>query len=65
MCTNAFIQNKDKTVREENLNLDAMNGKEREEAIFKMKLELERLSGLPDDDDSFFMTIKGGSPLKS
>jgi hypothetical protein len=65
MCTNAFIQNKDKTVREENLNLDAMNGKEREEAIFKMKLELERLSGLPDDDDSFFTTIKGGSPLKS
>jgi hypothetical protein len=42
-----------------------MNGKEREEAIFKMKLELERLSGLPDDDDSFFTTIKGGSPLKS
>ena len=30
MCTTAFIQNKDKTVREENFNLDGMNGKERE-----------------------------------
>ena len=64
MCTNAFIQNKDKTVREENFNLDGMNGKEREEAMFKMKLELERLSELPDDDDSFFKSISA-SPLKS
>jgi hypothetical protein len=44
MCTTAFIQNKDKTVREENLNLDGMNSKEREEAMFKMKMELEKLS---------------------
>lgn len=64
MCTNAFIQNKDKTVKEENFNLDGMNGKEREEAMFKMKLELERLSELPDDDDSFFTQISA-SPLKS
>lgn len=54
MCTNAFIQNKDKTVLEDNFNLDGMNSKERDEAMYKMKLELERLSGLPDDDDSFF-----------
>jgi hypothetical protein len=41
-----------------------MNGKEREEAMFKMKLELERLSELPDDDESFFTQISA-SPLKS
>jgi hypothetical protein len=34
MCTNAFIQNKDKTVRPENLNLDTMNSKEKEQAMF-------------------------------
>lgn len=42
-----------------------MNSKERDEAMFKMKLELERLSELPDDNDSFFAVIKGGSPLSS
>jgi hypothetical protein len=65
MSTTAYIQNKDKTVREENFNLDGMNSKERDEAMFKMKLELERLSELPDDNDSFFTVIKGGSPLAS
>lgn len=64
VCTSAFIQNKDKTVREENLNFDGMNSKQREEAMFKMKLELEKLSELPDDNDSFFSEIKS-SPMKS
>jgi hypothetical protein len=44
MCTTAYIQNKDKTVREENLNLDSMNSKERDEVMFKMKRELEKFS---------------------
>ncbi len=38
LTSTALIQNKDKTVREENLNLDGMNSKEREEAMYKMKL---------------------------
>lgn len=65
MCTTAYIQNKDKTVREENLNLDGMNSKEREEVMFKMKRELEKFSSLPDDDESFFTTIKNASPLNT
>lgn len=54
LTSTALIQNKDKTVREENLNLDGMNSKEREEAMYKMKLQLEKLAELPDEDDSFF-----------
>ncbi len=65
MCTTAYIQNKDKTVREENLNLDSMNSKERDEVMFKMKRELEKFSQLPDDDDSFFTAIKNASPLNT
>jgi hypothetical protein len=64
MCSSAFIQNKDKTVREENLNLDSMNSKEREEAVYKMQMELERLSDLPDESSAFFSAINH-SPLKS
>lgn len=54
MCTSAFIQNKDKTVTTKNLNLDGMNSKEREEVMYKMKLELDNLAQMADDDDSFF-----------
>ncbi len=65
MCTNAFIQNKDKTVRAENLNLDTMNSSEKEEVMYKMKMELERMSELPDDNDSFFTSVKNASPLNT
>lgn len=41
MTTKAHFDNQDKTVRVENMNIDAMNSKEREEIIYKMKLELE------------------------
>lgn len=51
-------------MREENLNLDSMNSKEREEAMFRMKVELERLSELPDESGAFFSAINH-SPLKS
>jgi hypothetical protein len=37
LCTSAFFQNKEKTIREEHLNLDSMNSKEKDEVIFKMK----------------------------
>jgi hypothetical protein len=65
MCTNAFIQNKDKTVRTENLNLDSMNSKEKEEVMFRMKHELERISQLADDQESFFSNLKTASPLNT
>ena len=65
MCTNAFIQNKDKTVRTENLNLDSMNSREKEEVMFKMKRELERLGQLADDNETFFSNIKNASPLNT
>lgn len=41
LCTVAFYHNKEKTIREENLNLDSLVGKEREEVVFKMKMQLE------------------------
>lgn len=37
LCTTAFFHNKEKTIREEHLNLDAMNSKEKEEIVYKMK----------------------------
>ena len=43
---NAFFHNKDKTIRIENLNYDAMTTKEREKLIYNMKIELEEMSEL-------------------
>ena len=37
LCTNAFFHNKEKRVREESMNIDSMNSKEREEIFFRMK----------------------------
>ncbi len=37
LCTSAFFHNKEKTIREEHLNFDAMNSKEKEEIIYRMK----------------------------
>lgn len=42
-----------------------MNSKEREEAMFKMKIELEKLSELPSDNESFFSNINSNSALNS
>lgn len=63
MCTSAFFHNKDKTVRVENLNLDAMNSKEKEEVMYRMKNELEKLSELPSDNESFFTSVQNHNPL--
>jgi hypothetical protein len=65
LTSTALIQNKDKTVRQDNLNLDGMNSKEREEAMYKMKLQLEKLAELPDENESFFKSIKSGNALQS
>ena len=37
LCTSAFFHNKEKTIREEHLNLDSMETKEREEVVFRMR----------------------------
>lgn len=54
LCTNAFFHNKEKTVREENLDLDSMNTKEKELVMYNMKRELEELSELPNHKSSLF-----------
>jgi hypothetical protein len=42
-----------------------MNSSEKEEVMYKMKMELERMSELPDDNDSFFTSVKNASPLNT
>lgn len=57
LCTNAFYHNKEKTVRHENLDLDAMNSEERELMIYQMKRELEEMSELPIQNENFFSKV--------
>mmetsp|Transcript_34947 Transcript_34947/g.53649 ORF Transcript_34947/g.53649 Transcript_34947/m.53649 type:complete len:493 (+) Transcript_34947:413-1891(+) len=57
LCTNAFFHNKDKTVREENLDLDSLTSQEREKVIYKLKKELEDMSAVADHQDSFFSPV--------
>lgn len=47
LCTTAFFHNKEKTIRLEHLNLDAMNSTEKEEIVYKMKKQLEQMGELP------------------
>lgn len=47
LCTTAFFHNKEKTIREEHLNLDSLDSKEREQVVYRMKKQLEALSELP------------------
>lgn len=65
LCTSAFFHNKDKTVREDTLNLDALNSEEKKEVMYKMKRQLEELGELPLDKDSFFTNIGKVSPLQT
>lgn len=44
ISTKAFFDRKDKVVRQEKLNYDLMNSKEKEEVMYKMKAELEKYS---------------------
>ena len=37
LCTKAFFHNKEKTIRDEHLNLDSLSTKEREEVVFRMR----------------------------
>lgn len=65
LCTSAFFHNKDKTVREENLDLDSLNSEEKEEVMFKMKRQLEELGELPLDKEGFFTSVSKVSPLQT
>jgi|LauGreDrversion4_2_1035121.scaffolds.fasta_scaffold196587_1 hypothetical protein len=47
LCTTAFFHNKEKTIREEHLNLDSLDSKEKEQVIYRMKKQLEAMSVLP------------------
>ncbi len=37
LCTTAFFHNKEKTIRDEHLNLDSLSTKERDEVVFRMR----------------------------
>ena len=47
LCATAFFHNKEKTVREENFNLDSLNSEEREQLVYRMRRDLEEHSQLP------------------
>ena len=63
LCTTAFYHNKEKTIREEHLNHDSLGTKEKEEIVFRMKKQLETLSELPIQNESFFTAIGKANPL--
>ena len=48
----------EKTVRQENLNFDVMNSKEREELLYKMKRNLEEMAELPIENESFYSVLQ-------
>ena len=63
LTTKAHFDNKDKTVRVENLNLDTMQSKEREEVVYKMKRELEEVGTLADSKDEYFIDLSNPNPV--
>ena len=64
LCTSAFFHNKEKTIREEHLNLDSMNSQEKEDVIFRMKKQLEEFNELPINKESFFSAVGKASPFR-
>lgn len=52
---------KSKTVRDDVLNLDSENSKEKEEMVFALKAKLESMGELPLHNESFFSMISKGS----
>ena len=65
LCTTAFFHNKEKTIRDEHLNLDSLGTKEREEVVFRMKKQLEQLSELAPQNESFFSAVGKTSALQT
>lgn len=57
LCTNAFYHNKEKSVSQEYLNLDNLQTKEKEVVMYNMKRELEEMSELASEKQSFFKTF--------
>lgn len=58
IIANGYFLNMDKTMRKEDLNLDSINTKEREELLFSLKQRLDTLGEIPLHNDSFFSKIK-------
>lgn len=54
LCTNAFFNNKEKSVSSDYLNLDSMNSNEKEVVMYKMKRELEKMSELASEQSKLF-----------
>ena len=50
-------------MRIENLNLDTMQSKEREEVVFRMKRELEQVGTLADSKDEYFIDLTNPNPV--
>ena len=50
----AFFHNKEKTVREDNLNLDSMSSTERDRVLYNIKMELKKFSDQPNLDSKYF-----------
>ena len=65
MATTAYFEQKDKTVREENLNMDSLSSKEREQLMLRMNRQLEEISMTPDHDESFFTAITHDTQLQT
>ena len=57
LCTNAFFNNKEKSVSYENLNIDNMNSDEKEVAMYKMKRELEEMTELASENSKYFTAV--------
>lgn len=57
LCTTAYFHNKEKRIRPENFNLDQANGKEKEDIMYKMKLELDKLSEMPLHNEKFYTRV--------
>ena len=49
LCTNAFFNNKEKSVNQDYLNLDSMKSQEKDTVMYKMKRELEEMSELASE----------------
>ena len=65
MATRAFFERQDKTVLVENLNFDSMSSKEREEVMYRMNLELEKISSTPDTNESLFSQLSSDNQLQT
>mmetsp|Transcript_32705 Transcript_32705/g.24145 ORF Transcript_32705/g.24145 Transcript_32705/m.24145 type:complete len:121 (+) Transcript_32705:1-363(+) len=65
LCTTAFFHNKEKRLKLESLNLDAVNSAEREDVYFRLKKQLEADGELPITNDRFFVSPQKQTALQT